>query len=427
MNARNAIAPCRHAAEAVAWALGQLDARAQQRFEAHRAVCSSCAREAAAACRLADRLRALPEVDPSAGLTARIMAAVPSAEPAPSVSRRTRLLWRIPAVRWAAALLVLAAVLAVSRGVRPVPRGPVWEACEWIASQQEADGSWRPSRHGGADAYRPGLTALATLALAESRDARHAAAAARGAAALLDMQQPDGAFDAPGRAQLYNQALATRALFRVPAAQSGTRRAVHLAALHRAVAYICGRQSSEGGWDYEHNASGNTALTVWQVDVLAQARAAGMGDPEGNLRRGLRWLSQQATASGAFGYRPASVSPRSGTTLTAMGAWAMLDAGADFAPLAAVGDEALRRVAEAAAETHLPTDLYRDLFLVRALQAGRCETVAAGVRTRIAARRVTAGAQIGSWSPDDPWGRIGGRIYATSVAVLTLAPPAAGG
>ncbi len=425
MNAGTTANACRNASQAVAWALGQLDARAQQRFEKHRADCPACAREAGAARALVGRLRALPEVEPSADLTARIMASLPPAERAPT---RARLAWRAPAIRWAAAVLVVAGVVAAaSRWPRPAGRGPVWDACQWIASQQEVDGSWRPSRHGGVDAYRAGLTALATLALAESRDARHAAAADRGAAALLAMQQPDGAFSAADRAQLYNQALATRALFRVAASTSGAGRTAHQDALHRAVVFICDRQSSEGGWDYDRIAPGNTALTVWQVDVLAQARAAGMGDPQGHLRRGLRWLSRQASEVGSFSYRPSGVAAGSQTTLTAMGAWALLDAGADFAPLATVGGEALRRVVEAAADAHPAVDLYRDLFLVRALQAGRQVAAAAGVRTRVAARRVTTGSETGSWAPDDPWGRIGGRLYATSVAVLTLAPAATGG
>jgi hypothetical protein len=34
--------------------------------------------------------------------------------------------------------------------------------------------------------------------------------------------------------------------------------------------------------------------------------------------------------------------------------------------------------------------------------------------------RSSAGCARGSWAPEDPWGAIGGRIYSTSMAVLSL-------
>ena len=42
------------------------------------------------------------------------------------------------------------------------------------------------------------------------------------------------------------------------------------------------------------------------------------------------------------------------------------------------------------------------------------------VRDQVVRRQVKAGCERGSWPPDDRWGASGGRVYSTSLAILTL-------
>jgi hypothetical protein len=377
-----------------------------------------------------EQLRALPEAEPAPGLTERIVAALPAHAP----RRRARRLLRMPGWRWAATaaglLLAVGGAFRLVERLRPGRAGAgtisaacVGDACGWLANHQEADGSWRPAATAGSDAFKPALSALATLALAEAGGPSRDPAAVRGAQALLRMQRPDGGFGDPGPARSYNHAIATHTLFRfLPRAREigpGLEDS-----LKRAVAYTRRTQSAEGGWDYTAGEPGNTALTVWQLDLLAQARAAGWGDPQGHLRRGLVWLSRQADPDGLFGYRTAGRPARRGAlTMTAMAAWSLQTAGSDYAALVPTTRAALDALGGrvfSISKVGNPPDLYRDYFLIMALLRGGAANAAHAIRARVAARCTAAGADRGSWPNDDVWGGIGGKLYTTSMAVLSL-------
>lgn len=295
-------------------------------------------------------------------------------------------------------------------------------AADWLASQQGADGTWTPSKLGGTDSYRAALTGLAAMALAQSDDPAHVEAARRAADALAAAQRADGSFSDNGIAQLYNQGIATRALFHV---RERTGSDAWDGALRSAVAFIGSTQSASGGWDYNPADPGNTALTIWQIDALAQARAAGWGDPRGCLRRGLRWLGSQVGADGSVAYREAGHAASGSSTLSAMGAWGLTEFGSDFAALAPAAARAMEHLAEAGDVTGIEPskNLYRDLFAVRAFRAGN-RAEAEDVAARMAAIRETGDNAAGAWRGDgDPWNRAGGDLYATSVALLALAEP----
>ena len=42
------------------------------------------------------------------------------------------------------------------------------------------------------------------------------------------------------------------------------------------------------------------------------------------------------------------------------------------------------------------------------------------LRGTLVDRQVALGSQKGSWLPDDRWGGVGGRVYATAMASLSL-------
>ncbi|MDD5708452.1 MAG: terpene cyclase/mutase family protein, partial [Kiritimatiellae bacterium] len=365
-----------------------------------------------------------PEAVPSAGLTARIMAALPESDAAPR-----------SAPAWAPALgLALAAALVAVAGYMTVSMHPpasgegvmaagASDAAEWLVAQQEADGSWRPSRTGGHDAYQPAVTALALLALQCQSPDKHAAAIARGTQALLAMQAPDGSFGKAAGAKQYNHAIATYALLSLvqrPDVPSNGR-----AALDRAIAFTRGTQNSGGGWDYSLDGPGNTALSVWQLGVLAQAAAQGWGDADGHLRRGLAWLRGQARGDGHFGYRqPGVPSPGcDGLTLTAMAAATLLSAARQYPELTQVAQTsigALRR--QGGAAPNATPDYYRDYFVSRAFALAADRAAAAGIARTVAARRQRDSVVRTYWSANDRWGATGGDLYATAMAMLTGGP-----
>ena len=107
---------CRRAPDAVAWALGSLEARAAGGFRRHLRDCAACAVEVERTRLLATRLRRAPLAVPSAGLAARVMAALP-----PEEAPRRQPGWWLPAAGFAlaAALVVAAGILLAGRGPRP--------------------------------------------------------------------------------------------------------------------------------------------------------------------------------------------------------------------------------------------------------------------------------------------------------------------
>jgi len=392
-------AGCPFAADAVACALHAGNRPASAAAAAHLAACPACRREAAAARATAARLRAVPQAEPPADLARRILDALPSER-----RRRFRL------VRPLAAAAAAALVFGVFRFA--ADRAPDARAAgggSWLVRTQRADGWWQPAGTiGDARAYTPALTALAALAL-ERRGAENRSAVDRAVAALLAGQQADGAFAPPGRCRAYNHGMATAALLGIRQLRPA---AVPQAPLRRAVACIRADQGATGAWGYEADDPPNTALTVWMTDALQRADALGWGDPEGHLRRAVRWLRAQQTGEGRFAYDDAPGSPTA--TLDAMGYAILLEARlapGDRRRLAGQAEQALR-----AAAADAPADYYRDYFTVRAFDAAGNGARAAAVRSRVAALQDTGG----GWRLADRWSPVGGELYATALALLTL-------
>jgi len=366
------------------------------RLEAH--LNELAAPEAAAFRALAARLRTLPERVPPEDLTGRILAAVEEER------SRKRAFFRTPAPWWGAAAAVAAAgvIAAVSLINPPDPAGSDPDSgIAWLAANQEADGTWDPSRHGGAAEYRPALTALAALALARTPEA-YAENIRRACAALAALQTTEGAFGGTGRAQLYNQAITTYAL-----ASLYARRAELKPVLDRAVGFIGARQSAAGGWDYEADSEGNAAVTAWQVRALACAGEQGVALTATPLRKGLRWLRGSTRGDGSVAYHRASATRSD--SLTALAAYALITAGKAFPQLPELGRLA---AASLSADSTPPAgaDCYRDYAKVLAFDSAGSAQQADTVR-----RQMAACASAGS---PDQWATVGGRLYTTALTAL---------
>lgn len=358
------------------------------------------AQEAAAFRALAENLRAQPEREPSPGLTGRIMGAV-DAERAREKPR-----FRLPSPRWS---IAAAAGLVASLSLFAVyqHRSSAYASADpsggyaWLAANQEADGSWSPARHGGAEAYRPALTALAALALARAPRG-YAPQLLRACGALAAMQTADGAFGGDGRAQLYNHAITTFALTSLNRGQPSLK-----PVLARALGFIRSQQTAEGGWDYEPHSEGNAAVTAWQVRALAHAEAQGFDEAKVPLRKGLRWLRGNARDDGSVAYHHGS-STRS-ESLTALAACALITAGKGFPGLSDLG----RHVAgslNALAGAERSADCYRDYAKVLAFDSAGASRQADAVRQHML-KQQEAGSR-------DQWEGVGGKLYTTALTLL---------
>jgi len=353
--------------------------------------------EAAAFRGLVERLRSVPERTPAADLTARIMAAVDA--------ERSRARRRLPSPWWGfAAAALLAVTLSLVSVYRKGCRGaePAADGLSWLAAAQEPDGSWSPAKYGGAETYRPALTALSALALARGPEGRYAAHLGRACAALAALQAADGAFGGHGRERLYNHALTTFALATLYTGQPALK-----PVLERAIAFSRARQTAEGGWDYEPRSEGNAALTAWQVRALACARRQGFEGAAVPLRKGLRWLRGSTREDGSVAYHRESFTRSD--SLTALAAYTLITAGEAFPGLPELGRHAAGTLSAVAAPEK-GADCYRDYAKALAFESAGSGAQAEAVRRQMAARQ-KAGCQ-------DQWESVGGRLYTTAFTLL---------
>jgi hypothetical protein len=168
-------------------------------------------------------------------------------------------------------------------------------ALDWIVRQQQKSGLWSlkgPYDDGGNQENHLAATAMALMALqgAGTHDGsgRHAGSVARGWAALLDSQRPDGTFDTgaiPDQHAMYAHAQATIAICEASAMAEDAivRRRLEEAAA-RAVGYALAGQMPDGGWRYGlpgrgGDDKGDMSVTGWFLMALRTAEMAGIAVP----------------------------------------------------------------------------------------------------------------------------------------------------
>jgi len=367
---------CPQAEDVAAFVGDELPAQEYAAFEAHLAGCEGCA----AAVRSTRSVMALLHTAPPEEVAHDL---------APAVCARVReerkiAVWPRLAAFAAAAAVIFAFVLSKT-WLSPAARAPVVvaagnpqseslaRALDWLCKAQEADGSWSTARWGGDRRFAPALTALPLMALlnAERSTPEQSAAVARAVQSLQDSQAANGSFGGAFFGSSYNQGIATLALLRAYQRQPD-------AALKRSVesacAVIVSTQATHDGWGYLGSAQPHPAITLWNVEALKLADTVGIAHVRSSFDRGTQWLQTLSPAV-------ANVPP--------------------------------------------PTDVdfYQAYFLASVLKqssdAPSREKLAA-IREALRTSQVRDGSESGSWAPDDQWGRVGGRLYSTSLASLAL-------
>ena len=409
---------------------GELDEEARELFEKHTSECDVCLGEVSAYNALIERLD-LDDAPPCRDLTDGVMAALKAEE---SVYRFVRLR-RVASIA-ALLMLVIGPVVLFRSSIfnldQMSPTGNEEEialqqstgiysidsALQWLAGEQQADGSWLPAEWGGKDSYRVALTGISLMAL-QRRPELYRSEREAAANWLMAMQSEAGCFGSDGEQVMYNHGIATVALLEYFAAGGG---ADMEAGLRRAVGFVRSRQESDGGWGYLASEGANTSITAWQIRALDHAVKLGWGDSEGHMRRGLRWLSARGNAEGEFAYGTGAGPKNSSNTLTAMGAYCLMTAGEPFEDLLQQQGRATSGLSNTVAELTADADYYLLYFVAKAVSASGVEAddVLEQLRSHVASRRVTTGPLKGTWAPDDSWSIIGGRIYSTAMAAMVL-------
>lgn len=418
------------------WLRGELTDEDARRIEAHLSDCPACREHAASFKEIVDHLAAVQAPRARRDLAPAVMARLSDAE-----RHDADRIIRFPVLaRVAAGLLVLATAGLAWRLLGPArPRnasmsGPhaqvVEDALHWLACTQEPSGAWDPAKWEGRTEYEIALTGMALLALtrhgaASDGENPHTDAIQRAVAYLLKQQRENGCVGPEQDGMMYNHGIATVALLEAHATSRDERLTPALA---RAIRFIRERQLAAGGWGYSVRSSEqpNTAISVWQLRALTLARSHSVGDTTGVFNKGLLWLSSMVDPSGRLGYRDPKDFPEGPDTLTAMGALCLFSAASQISGIEEV-EARIRKAFLGAADESADVDFYRWFFIASALRAGGDDASGerlARLQASLVARLRRDSEHPGTWDPVGRWSTVGGRLYTTTMAALSLEPSA---
>jgi hypothetical protein len=346
-------------------------------------------------------------------------------------------------------------VLAQRAGASVASEQAVERALDWLARHQDAtDGRWdggtAKTREGAiagnedsytihcppgevcfgeciyweADTALTGLSLLAYLGAGYTHlEGKYATTVTKGLEFLLRSQKSDGDLRGSSLAVgMYCHSMATLALCEAYALTGDSRLKVPV---ERALAFIVRARSKDGmAWRYVPRASdSDTSILGWAVMALKSGKSVGVPIPQDTQAGMFEWLKKVSKGKDgglafySFEKNKGDLTP----TMTAE-AWACRQ----FLEIGGPGP-----ASDEAARFLLQNKSYRGDFNIYYLYYGTLAMYQHGgeawtnwnnrVRDDVVARQRTQGHMAGSWDPDDtPYGTMGGRIYGTALATLTL-------
>ena len=301
----------------------------------------------------------------------------------------------------------------------------------WLQKIQRADGSWSFGDVG--DAGSPGsmqttdvgATSLALLCMLGGGNTRqtpgqYQETVTKGLAWLMKsgIRSPAGADmrgSHQGNSGMYVQGLATICLSEAAALEPKDRELRRIAL--EAVRFIEKSQGSDGGWKYQpREVPGDTSVVGWQVMALQSAKAGGISvspDTFSDARKFLNFV--QAEDGVYYGYE----TPEKGRpTTTAVGLLCRMYMGwKREKPQLQKGVEFLSNLGPS------NEDIYYNYYATQVLHHWDGELWNKWneqMREQLVGTQIKEGPGAGSWDLTDPHAYYGGRIYQTTLSLLTL-------
>lgn len=292
----------------------------------------------------------------------------------------------------------------------------------FLARQQEADGAFDG---GGPRVAMTSLSVMAFLSAGHTPDVGQYGATVRSAVDYLVAQSPtDGYFGKLDGSRMYGHGITTLALAEAAGVEPDPqRREKVVAAVARAVRVIIDAQdvkksdSESGGWRYEpQSVDSDVSLSGWNALALRAAQNVGVEVPKDRAARAaafvLRCFHKE---KGGFGYQPGQDASVAMTGVAVLNLY-LLD-GAERPEL----PPANRFLAGNLVTENTRFATYAAYYATQAAhQAGGATWAAVWPATmdRLLAAQMSDGGWPASKASEEP-----GRVYSTSMNVLTLAVP----
>lgn len=231
-----------------------------------------------------------------------------------------------------------------------------------------------------------------------------------------------GSLGGSGAQPMYSHAIATIALAE---ALAMTGDETYRKPVTEAYRYIVEAQHKKGGWKYRPQMHGDMSVTGWMLMAMKACENAGV---EPNMKS--RKLVQQFIDSLAFGdgieygYEETGsgdIKPAEGErkpSCTAIGHLMQMYLGREREhPMLAVACQQLAKAGSSDSDVYF--NYYTTLVLHHA-RASQWKEWNQTVRDHLIRSQQTHGHEAGSWFFPDKHGRVGGRLYTTAMAIMTL-------
>lgn len=299
------------------------------------------------------------------------------------------------------------------------------QGLEWLAHRQQDDGHWAftVGPNPGSLANSPNCaTALALIPLLRAghthRDGEHREVVGKGLAFLRNsmiVENNTGRLIEPD-STMYGHAICTIALCE---AYGRTKDPKMRRAAQLAVNFIVNSQDPKGGgWRYQPRQGGDTSVLGWQISALSTAKSVKLLVPKLTLDKATEYLNAAQVAGGAsYAYQPGGQTQPS---TTAVGLLCRIHLGWKKNSPAL-----LRGIAQVSDQGPSLDNMYFNFYatqLMRCAQEDRWPKWQTKICDQFLRAQSTNGETKGSWFfPGGDMGVVrGGRLYFTSLAVMTL-------
>ncbi|MCI0657725.1 MAG: terpene cyclase/mutase family protein [Acidobacteria bacterium] len=321
-----------------------------------------------------------------------------------------------------AAVVLLA--LPKSGSADPPPAGEVTmdeatkkataKALEFLATQQNVDGSWSSDRY----PHNTAVTSFALLAFLSQGhlpgQGLYGPEVAKGARFLVAASRPsDGYLIGSRGGNMYCHGMATLALSELWGMTGDDEiRPV----LEKAVDLIVRCQNREGGWRYEPKPTGaDISATIMQVMALRAAKNSGLHVPEITLKRAIDYINScRNPNTGGYQYQPSQ--PETGFARTAAGICVLQLTGNYEAQEIQMAAEYLERIGED--RNHFWYGQYYAVHAMHQVGGTRWEQWYAKKKKIL----LTSQSPSGSWTNKGSDDGVG-VVYSTAISTIILSVP----
>ena len=335
--------------------------------------------------------------------------------------------------------------LALTGGGTEASEAAVERGLAWLAAHQFDDGSWRfdlescpqcagACRHSGFRTSTTDSTGLALLCFLGAgythREGPYTETVADGLYYLQqkmlmstmggDLRDRSMLSELQGNVLLvqkngdmYSHAIATLALCE---AYAMTRDKNLLAPAQEAVNFIVYAQHEQGGWRYEPKEPGDLSVTGWQLTALKSGSHGKLEIPREVWYRAENFLdSVQEDRGAAYGYQEPS---KNKISMSVVGLFSRMILGwpHDHKPL-------LKGVSKLADQVPHQNHMYFNYYASQVLRhhgSAGWKRWNPKMRDYLVKLQANRGHETGSWYIDENWSDRGGRLYTTTLAILTL-------